>query len=290
MLSDPLSAELFAVKADFNASPGSTIRINRPVYTDTTYTAASRLVASGSTISVVPITESGQQTNLTVERYAGPYDSANSRVAPYGIEAFDANMGIHSAAAIHGRHLKRDFDKTLDSFWVTLFDLAATAVYPEGASAVTDFTVQGDWPLTLEQLFRVERLADEANLPTLADGTRIFVGTARQVADLKLDSNYKDLSQFHPLFNPLFPQYVATVGKTHVFKSTTLNTTANASSVNVQYGHYMAPGVAMGGMGRPPRVAPNTQDNYGETALVIWIADLAFALANNAFIYSVRSA
>jgi len=45
----------------------------------------------------------------------------------------------------------------------------------------------------------------------------------------------------------------------------------------------------MGGMGRAPRVAPNTNDNYGETVLFIWLADLAFALANNTFSLSVRS-
>jgi hypothetical protein len=291
ILSDPLSTQLFSVNVNFNGTPGSTVRINRPVYTDTVYTSASRIVPSGSTISTTPVTVSGQQTNLTLYRYAGPYDTANSRVAPYGIDSFDASMGVHNAASIHGTHLKRDFHKFLDSQWVTLFDLAATAVYPEGVSAANDMTVLGDFPFSLEQLTRTERLMDEAHLPTLPDGFRLYVATPRQLADLKLDDNYMRLAESYPQFNGLFgASYVKSVGKFHIFKSTTLSQTANGSGVAVQYGHAIAPGVAMGGMGKAPRVAPNTQDNYGEMPLVIWIAYLAMALANNTFVYSVRSA
>jgi hypothetical protein len=289
-LADPLSTALFATKVDFNGQPGSTVRVNRPSYTDTTYTAASRTVASGATITTTPVTVSGQQTNLTLMRYAGPYDQANSRVAPYGIDSFDASMGVHNAASIHGHHLARDFDKFLDAVWVTLFDLAATAVYPDGVSTVDGMNVLGNFPFSLEQLVRTERLMDEANLPTLPDGHRIYVGTPRQIADIKLDPNYMRLSQAHPAFNALFPSYVTSIGKMHIFRSTTLSQTANSSTVAVQYGHAIAPGVAMGGMGKAPRVAPNTQDNYGEMPLVIWIAYLAFALANNTFVLSVRSA
>ncbi len=46
----------------------------------------------------------------------------------------------------------------------------------------------------------------------------------------------------------------------------------------------------MGGMGRPPRVASSTEDNYGETAKVIWLADLAFGITDSRFFRSVRSA
>ena len=80
------------------------------------------------------------------------------------------------------------------------------------------------------------------------------------------------------------------VSKTHVFKSTTLNTPTNTSSVAIQYGHYVAPGALLGGMGRRPRCVPSTDDNYGETAKVVWLADLAFGLADNRFVLSVRSA
>lgn len=290
MLSSPLMTDLFAVKADFNAAPGSTIRVNRPVYTDTTYTIASRTIASGTSISTVPVNApASEQNNLTLYRFGGPYDQANSRVAPHAIEAWDANMGIHKASTIIGNHLKRDCHKFLDAVHVTLFDLASTAVYPDGMSAVNDATATGLFPFTYEQLSRCEQEADQANLPTFPDGFRVFVGTTTQLKQLKDDPQYTRYAQFFPQYSALFPQYVGSVGKTHIFKSTTLNITNNSSSVPIHYGHYLAPGVLMGGMGRQLRVAPSTDDNYGETVKVVWLGDLAFKLADNRLVKSVRS-
>ena len=286
VIANQLASSVFATAVNFSGMPGSTVRINRPSFTDSTYTAASRLISSGSTISTTPITPSAGQVNLTLFNYGGPYSSS---VQPYGVEAFDAQFGVHKAASIIGTHLKRDFDKFLDSVWVTLFDLAATAVYPEGMSAVNDATATGMFPFTFEELGRVQRLMDVANLPTLPDGFRIFVATPVQIEQLGLDGNYNSRAKDYPQYNSIFPQYVGSVKRFHIFQSNTLNTTANASSVAIQYGHAIAPGAALGGMGRAPRVRANTNDNYGETQLVIWLADLAFALANNGFVYSVRS-
>src|SRR5688500_6334123 len=106
MLANQLSADVFATTVDFKGMAGSTIRINRPIFTDSTYTAASRLVAGGTTISTTPIAPKSGQNNLTLYRYGGPYDTA---VQPYGIEAFDAAMGVHKSASIVGTHMKRDF-------------------------------------------------------------------------------------------------------------------------------------------------------------------------------------
>jgi len=286
MLSSGIPQGVFATNVDFSKQAGGTIRINRPIFTDSTYTAASRLVATGSTISTTPIAPKSGQNNLTLFRFAGPYDST---VQPYGVDAFDANMGIHQMASIVGTHLKRDFDKFLDSVWVTLLDLAASAVYPEGMTAVNDATSAGMFPFTFEQLGRTERLMDVANLPTFPDGFRLLVLTPVQVEQLGLDGNYNSRAKDFPQYSSIFPQYVSSVKKFHIFKSSTLATTNNGSSVAIQYGHAIAPGVAMGGMGRAPSVRFNTQDNYGELALAIWLADLAFALANNSFVYSVRS-
>src|SRR5688572_22298708 len=41
-----LSRELVATKFDFNGMPGNNVRINRPVFTNSTYTEASRRIAS----------------------------------------------------------------------------------------------------------------------------------------------------------------------------------------------------------------------------------------------------
>lgn len=289
MLANPMFNDIIATKVDFDAAPGSTVRINRPVFANTTYTEASRRIATGASISTTAITIGSQQTNLQLFRYGGPYDTVNTRVAPYAIEAFDANMGVHNAVKMHGTHLIRDFTRFLDAVQVSLLDLAATVVRPAGMNADNDATTAGSYKFTLQQINNVEAQMDTANLPTFSDGFRALVLTPVQVQQLQDDAAYQRASQYFPEYDIIFPQYVKSVGKFHIFKSTTNTVTANSSSINIHYGHAIAPGALLGGMGRRPRVVPATDDNYGETVKVLWLADLAFGLANNSFVYSVRS-
>lgn len=288
-LAQALPGSLFALGIDFAKTPGSTVRINRPSFADTTYTQASRKVAPGASISTTAITIGSEQTHLVLERFAGPYDSTNSRVAPYAIEAFDANMGIHSTTSMVGTHLSRDFHKFLDAVHVVLGG-SGTAVYPDGMTAVDDATSADMFPMTVEQLSRTEQSMDESHLPRLPDGKRVLMLTAKQWKQLKHDPEYAANSNEIPEFNILFHSYKSTVGGFHVFVSETLAKTANSSTVPVHYGIAVAPGGFMGGMGRPPRVASSTDDNYAETAKVIWLADLAFGITDSRFFRSVRSA
>jgi len=289
MLAQTLPSSLFALGIDFAKQMGSTVRINRPSFADTTYTVASRKVASGATISTTPIDVGAEQTHLVLERYAGPYDNTNTRVAPFAIESFDANMGVHSAASMVGTHLARDFHKFLDAVHVVLGSLGS-ALYPDGMSAVDDATVADSFPMSVEQLSRTEQSMDEGHLPKLPDGKRVLMITAKQWKQLKHDAEYASNSSFHKEFNVLFGNYVGTVCGFHVFISETLSKATNSSTVAVHRGIAMAPGCFMAGMGRAPRVASSTDDNYGEAAKVVWIADLAFGITDSRFFRSVRSA
>ncbi len=287
MLANPMFNEVIAAKVDFNGQPGNTVRINRPAFANTTYTEASRRITGTiSTTAIAPISE---QNSLTLFNYGGPYDQANSRIAPLGIEAFDANMGVHKSAQISGTTLKRDCHRFLDAVNVQLLDLASTAVYPEGMSAVDDVTAIGQFPFTYEQLNRTEQSMDDANLPTFGDGFRVLVLTPTQLKQLKDDPQYQRQAFSFPEYNTLFPQYVKSVGKFHIFKSTTLSTTAATSTIAVHRGHAIAPGALLAGMGRKLRVTPATDDNFGNTVKAIWQGDLAFGLADNRMVVSVRS-
>lgn len=290
-LANSLPTALFAVGIDFSKQPGMTIRINRPAFTDSTYTAASRRIATGQSISTTPIAPSSEQTHLTLERYAGPYSNSASAVAPLALESFDANMGVHSMASMIGTHLTRDFHKFVESVCVTLGD-SGTAVYPDGMSADNDATTVGSFPMTVEQLSRTHQLMSEASLPTFADGRRLLLLTPYQWKQLKHDPEYGSNANFFPEFNILFGGggYVGTVGMFHIAECSTLSQPTNGSSVPVHRGIAAAPGAFMAGMGRKPRVAVSTNDNYGETALAVWLADLAFGVADSRFLRSVRSA
>lgn len=285
-LAKDLPGEVFATKADFMGGPGHTMRFNRPKFTNSTYTEASRVIGTASSISTTPIEVGSEQVALTIKRYAGPYGAA--AVQPYAIDAFDAQMGVHNLAKLVGTHLKRDFHRWIDAVWVSLFDLASSTIYPNGFAADNDITAKGQAPLTYEQISRTSRAQDEANLPTFANGKRLMVVSPTGKKQLKDDPQFARYAEFHKEMNPLFPGYFASLPEYELAVSTTLSQPLNGSSVKVHRAHAIAPGVALAGMGAPPAVVPASDDNYGQQAKVIWLAFMAFGLADNRFVTSVR--
>jgi hypothetical protein len=289
MLSDDLATDLFAVKADYAGEPGHTIKFNRPKYASTTYTQASREIGVNQTISTVPIDAGSEQAALTLKRFGGPYDQANTRVAPFGLDAFDATLGVHDLVKFVGAHLKFDFHKTLDSFWVTLANLGDATVRPVGMTDDNTATAKAQFPLTYEQMSRASKIMDEANLPTLGDGRRVFVCTPTGKKFLKDDPQFARYAEFHKEKNPLVS--VGWFGSTpefHCFQSTTLTSTANANSINIHTAHAIAPGAFMAGRGKKIIVAPSKDDNFGEAAKVVWLAYLALANADVRFVKLVK--
>lgn len=288
-MADPLMNSVVVPTVDFKGLPGHTVRFNRPQFADTTYTQASREVAANTTISTTTINAGSEQTALTLKRFAGPYDQTNSRVAPFGLDKFHAQSSVHNLEQFVGTHLSRDHHKFLDSALVVLLNSANQTIRPSGMSADDDATAAGQFPMDLDTLIRTEEAADSANLPTFPDGHRIIVLSPKQLAQLKLDGDYVELSKEHAAYNALFPQYVASVGKLHIFKSTTLSATNNSSSVAIHTGHLICPGTLLGGMGEAPRVASSTDDNYGEVGKVIWIGYYAFGLADDRFVITIKT-
>jgi hypothetical protein len=280
---DMISESIFAATVDMQGEPGHTVRFNRPTFATTTYTEASRLITPTTSISTTPITIGSEQTSFTLKRFAGPYDQTYGRVAPYSLDGLDTQMGVHKASKIVGTHLQYDFDKFLESMIITLLD-SMTAIYPTGFTAVNDFTTAGAAPFSYELASYAERVADDANLPVLPDGYRMLVVPPAAAEALKFDSQFARLSEFHKEVNALFPgTYFRSIGKIHLFKSTTLTSTANTSSIPVYRAHFLAPGLLGAGMGKPPKTAYSNDDNYGETAKVIWIAYLTAALLDSSF-------
>lgn len=281
--------DMIAFAHDFKAGPGHTIRINRPRYANTTYTQAARKVLSGATISTTPITIGGEQNTLTLYRFGGPYDGDNSRVAPFALEAFDAQLGVHHQAAIIGQHLKRDFDRFIDSVLVALLDTAGlgTKVYPTAAITADNDMVTAT-PLVYEQVSRAAKVADIANLPVLPNGKRVLVVDPTGKKQLKDDPQYARYAEFHKEMNALFPSYFGTLPEFECFTSNSITSVDNSSNLAVFRGKVIAPGALMVGMGRPPSVRVNSNDNYAETFLCIWLADLGFEIADSRFVLDVR--
>jgi hypothetical protein len=289
MLSDTIGPQVFAAEVQMDGLPGTTIRLNRPKFTDSTYTKASRLVNADQTISTTSIAINAEQSTLTLQRFAGPYDNTAGEIRPYGIDKFAASRGVHKLSKVSGFHLKRDYVKFLDSWVNATLENATNIIRPVNMAADNDATTKGAFPLDYETIIRTATVMDEAGLPKLSDGRRILVVTPQGAAQLKLDPMWQRLATYHPELNPLFSDsYAGSIAEFHVFKSQTLTTTANTSSVKIHHAHAIAPGALGCGMGGMPRVALNTQTNYGEKALVVWIAYLALELLDERFVRSVR--
>lgn len=287
-LASELPVGIFALGVDFSKKAGETVKIKRPAWVSSDdYTLDGRELKPRQVIGTTPTSFGGEQTHLTLKRYGGP--RSGGAINPIGIEAFDANMGDVDLNSQGGAQLTYDFHKWLDNVGVGLGSVGS-AIYPEGMNAVNDATSVGMFPITIEQLLLLEKTMNEASIPKFADGKRVLVLTPHQVMQLKLDPLYQYNSHEHPEFNILYSSsYVAEVCGFHVFMSVSLTVSNNSSTVPIHYGQAFGPGAYMLGSGRPPSVRVNTNNNYGETTMAIWLADLAFGVADQRMVYSVRS-
>lgn len=289
MMADPIFTDAITVVPDLGKAPGMTVRLNRPKFTDSTYTEASREIASGASISTTPIDLSSEQATVTIKRFAGPYSSS---VQPYGVDRFDASRSVHSVASMVGTHLKRDFDKTIDRFVRDLLGTVTSGniIRPSGFTADNDSTAAGDAPMDFDTLARTEKALDDLNIPTFANGRRVCVLNPNQIAQLKNDSQFARYAENHAPINPVLAQsYFRTVGGLDIFKSTTLDSAANSSTVTIYRGLAFGPGKVGAGVGEMPRVAHSTSDNYGEQALVIWLAYFGLSNLDDRFGCSIRT-
>lgn len=290
MLDDGIASSAIKVVAELGKGPGHTVKINRPSFADTTYTLASRTVESGANISTTPINISNEQVAITLKRLVGPYDQANSRVAPFGLDRFDAGLSVHQLKGLVGHHLKRDFDKVIESILTGLLDTASTVVRPGNYTADNDFVTAATGPMDYAVIAKTERVMDEANIPVFGNGRRMLVLTPRQLEGLKDDSQFARYAEDHAPHNPILnASYYKTVGRFDVYTSSSLSRINNSSSVEVQRGVAFGPGALGSGMGDLPRVAFANEDNFGESALVVWILYAGFSLLDNRFCVSVRT-
>lgn len=268
---------------------GHTIRMNRPKFRNSTATKASRRIPVGSSISKVPLPVGSEQATLTIERFGGPYSDENSAVQPLGIERFDANRLAHDPASVKDLHLDYDFHLWLDTVNVQLFD-QGTAIFPDGMTADDDSAVAGDFPMSFDYLTKVEANLSGANVPKFDNGRYMCVATVRQMQQLRVDAAYQRLAVYHPEINPVLKKsYRGTVGNLDIFESTTLTTSDNAQDVSIQYGQAFGPESVGWGMDEMPRVATDSDDNFGETGKVIWLFYAGCEVLDSRFQRSMRT-
>jgi hypothetical protein len=293
---DPAYVDLITVE-DFQAQPGHTVKMNRIVFADTTYTQASRRVQR-STIGTTAADMSGEQVSVTIDRYSGPLIAASGAVGPYVIEEYDARrMPIHSLAQRVGVHMRRDRFKFVDSVLGTLACTApgtARYVYPGDTNntLTTDnsaFLAQGDRPVDVESVLRAEQVALSNNIPTFANGRYLLVITPIQARQLQTSSKWLATMKNFKEKNPVFQHYLGTVGMTDIFVSNTNPTATANSTITVQVGVLLGPGALAFAMAMPCQVREDAATNYGQRIPCVWLADEGYEVLDNRFAVSLRS-
>lgn len=290
---DMIASNAITFVPELGKSPGDTVRMNRPKFTDTTYTQASRRVLPNQTISTVPVDIQSEQVSITLDRFAGPYDQTNARPAPHAIDQMQSRLAVHRIVDIAGMQLVRDFDKTIDAFTVLLFDQGANAIYPKGFAVDNDLVAVDAGPMDYDTVLSAQRKLDELSIPVFPNGRRVMVLTPKQWQDLAADAQFARYAQYdnsitgaNPVYNA---SYCKSISQFDIFKSQTMTKTNNSSSVPVHYGQAFGPGMVGAGMGDLPEVRNSTADNYGTQALVIWLWLAGFATLDNRFGVSVRT-
>jgi hypothetical protein len=270
---------------------GHTIRINRPRYGSGGFTLANREIPSGTQISTTPIDLQSEQVTVTLKRYGGPYDPANNNVAPFALDRFDSSRSVHSIAQIVGLHMQRDFDKWADIVTAAFLSAGTTTLWPTGFTADNNSQIAGDMPMDIDVLFRGYETLKNANIPMFPNGRyRAFISPT-QARQLKNDAqlagyNRYDTSGLNPVTAPggnPNAGYLFSFTGCDVYEATTLSATNNAQSIPVTTGIMGGPGMMALGAGALPYVTSSTDDNYGESAKVIWLSYLGWNLSDARF-------
>jgi hypothetical protein len=272
-------------------NPGHSVRINRPIFTDSTYTLTSRTIPVGSTIATTGQAVQMGQVDLVLRRIGGPY--ASSAVTPYVLERFDMMRSIHGAANVVGRFLQRDCDKTLDKIGIDLFDQVDSTngtVRPDGMSTDDSSAAAGTFPLDYATIAKLKTRMVTQHVMPFRNGRFGLVLHPRQIEQLKNQADFQRLSQFHRDINPLFTaSYQFTIDGFDVYQSTTLTTATNANSITVYRGQAFGRDVVGIGCPRKPEVVQHSSDNYGESYPLVWLAYLAVTTLDSRYTYRVTT-
>jgi hypothetical protein len=99
------------------------------------------------------------------------------------------------------------------------------------------------------------------------------------------------MSVFQPDNNPLKQSYISTLGMVEIFVcSTNTVDTSTVSGVSINHGVMFGPGlVGRVKDGEGCRVVSSTDDNYGETPKVVWLAYEGQTLLDNRFVVGIHS-
>ncbi len=301
MLADPIRAGAIVVADDLATQPGSVVKINRPVFSGGGYSISARTLGTGAQFSTTPIALSGEQVPITILRLGGPYASGGTTPQPYGVDRFQAMQSVHSLVGTVGQHLQYDREAFLDNVIATTIDNPASGniLFPNDptSSLSTDssaFTanVNGDRPFDYETILRMVAKLRSTNIPTFDDGRYRLIINPAQEQQLQLDPIFRSYAKEDASTNPLKMSLVKTLGRDVEIYCSNSNAIDTSTVSGVTINHAVMFGKQIVGRVRDKdgcRATLSSQDNYGETALVMWIAYEGFSLLDQRFVVAAHS-
>lgn len=274
------------------AGVGHTVRINRPVLAGGQYTVAARTISSQQTISTTPIDIAAEQTSITMLRVVGPASSGGSGPQPFAIDRMDAGKSVHQLRELVGLSLKYDREKYLDTVIGLQYDTASnnSVVRPGSLSADSSFPNTGETALDLDTLLRAKEALVTANIPKFPDGKYRCIVSPKQMRQLNMDPDFRAGARNFESLNPLFQPSITNISDIAIIESNTIQTDATTvSGVTIQRGLMFGPSAIGYGCGQMPEVVSASDDNYGQTAKVVWVCYEGHGILDKRFVVGVRS-
>jgi hypothetical protein len=275
--------------ADFGLGKGDTIKLRRPQYSGGGYDESSREVKPDVPTSTVGQLIKGEEVPIVLKEYEGPYDAANSRVAPYIVRDFDARYKANkdSLAQLVRLHLLRDYIKWLDSVVRNRFRATQYITYADAVANVLSFTAGAGHTINFETLIAARTALSNREWQYFPNGRYVCLVPTAFNSQMVGDPDYRELSANHADGRNQLFGYITSVQNMDIFECTTLKTYAAGDTVpgdgnavptgaTVYEGLIFGPGAVGMGEAMPPTCFDADDTNYGKEAKVLWRSIQAF--------------
>jgi len=275
------------------AQPGTTIKVNRPRFTDGATTLANRRIAPQTKLAGNTQAITRDQIEVSIYEYGGPGDP-NANVVPLSMTLFTQARAAHDLLADIGNQLRRDrykfLDDTLINYLVAAAESNANGI-TRGADAASNAALTGsaNEPMTLDLVFKAVEQLKTRYVPGLDfDGRYVGVFHPHQIQQLKNDPRYQPLGVFNN-YNVLFPGYVGVIENVVLCESQRMPVPTNlgAGSVTGYKGLVIAPMALTWALSRDAWAARDKADDFGRFARFVWLAHEGWAIQDSTFVQEI---
>ncbi len=274
---------------DFGLGQGDTIKLRRPQYSGGGYDEASREVKPDVPTSLVGQLIKGEEVPVVLKEYEGPYDVANTRVAPYVVRDFDARYRANkdNLAQLVRLHLMRDYIKWLDTVIRNRFRATKYITYADAVANVLSFTAGAGHTINFETLIRARQAISDREWQYFPNGRYVCLVPTAFNTQMVGDPDYRTLSAYHgDGKNQLFG-YITSIQNMDLYECTTLKTYSAGETVpddgnvvpagaTVYEALIFGPGAVGMGQAMPPTCFDADDTNFGKEAKVLWRSIEAF--------------